>query len=121
MLIELSKEEIKFLKEKFNYENKKEVPYLEMKVFDNMVLAEDTKDMTVSQAVEKLYNLYLVDCGVSEYAKEFLISLKTTYLTSLSNLSNFDNGNFEAAKILFNALKTEDRFEMWDQISKLKF
>jgi hypothetical protein len=92
-----------------------------MKIFDKVSLAKDTREMTVSDAIEKLYNLYLADCGVSEYAKEFLICSRTNYLTSLSNLSNFDSNNFKAAKFLFNILGTDERFEMWDQIAELKF
>jgi hypothetical protein len=121
MLVDLTEEEINFLKTKFDYSNKENIPFLEMKIFDKVSLAEDTREMTVSDAIEKLYNLYLADCGVSEYAKEFLICLKTSYLTSLSNLSNFDSSNFKAAKFLFDTLGSDERFEMWDQIAELKF
>jgi len=122
MKIDLDKREIAYLKNLFDYTSKmgtnEPVKFEEMLIFDKIVNAEETEDMTVTEAIEKLQKIVKADCGVSETVADFLKALTCKHKLDISNFCELDSGNFKAIQILINAMKIEDRFVVWNTLSK---
>ncbi len=75
----------------------------------------------MNEALNKLDSCVKADTGVSEIIKSFLICLGSRSEIDLGKLCALDNNNFEACVILFKALKTEERFDMWEQLNFLGY
>ncbi len=75
----------------------------------------------MNKALNKLDRCVKADTGVSEIVKSFLISLGSKYEVDLGKLCALDKENFEACVILFKTLRTEERFDMWEQLNFLGY
>jgi len=122
MKIDLDNSEIEYLKNLFDYTAKmgtnEPVKFEEMVIFDKIKNTEESQDMTVIQAIEKLQIIVKANCGVSETLADFLKALTCKHKLDISNFCELDSGNFKAVQILINAMKTEDRFVVWNTLEK---
>lgn len=74
------------------------------------------KEYTVDEAIATLHNLVEADTGTSERVRDFLISLGHKHPVDLGLLCSLDENNFQAAVTLFSAIKSKQRFDMWEML-----